>query len=88
MGVGDWLSKTQVFGGFGDWGDIRVPGGVLEYLRIFVLSLGPVFHTRQSPTLLYCFGQVMHISGNKITLIFPLWTSVYPSPLFRPWSLV
>ena len=40
----------------------------------------PVFHTCQSPTLLCCFGQAMHILGNKIILTFPLWTSVFPSP--------
>ena len=49
--------------------------------------IGPVFHTCQSLTLLSCFGQVMHILGNKIAHIFPLWTSVFPIPLFRPWSL-
>ena len=50
-------------------------------------TLGPYFHTCQSPSLLNCFGQVVHILGNKIALVFPLWTPVFPSPLFRPWSL-
>ena len=66
VGVGDWLSKTQVFGGFSDWGDIRVPGGLLGYLRVRVLSLRPVFHSCQSPTLLNCFGSGDAILGSKI----------------------
>ena len=32
--------------------------------------IGPYFHTCQSPTLLYCFGQVMHNLGNRVALIF------------------
>ena len=42
MGFGAWLDKPK-FGGFGDWGDIRVPGELLECLQVRVLSLGPVF---------------------------------------------
>ena len=42
MGFGDWLGNPG-FGGFGDWGDIRAPGGLLGCLWDRVLSLGPVF---------------------------------------------
>ena len=41
-------------------------------------ALDPYFHTCQSPTLLNCFGQVMHILVIKIALIFPICTSVFP----------
>ena len=39
---------------------------------------GPYFHICQSPNLLNCFGQVMHVLGIKIALIFPICTSVLP----------
>ena len=42
MGFGVWLGNPG-FGGFSDWGDIRVPGGLLGCLQVRVLSLGPVF---------------------------------------------
>ena len=42
MGFRVWLGN-QCFGGFGDWGDIRVPGRLLGCLEVRVLSLGPVF---------------------------------------------
>ena len=77
---------NQCFGRFGDWGDKRVPRGLPGCLRVHVLSLGPVFHTCQSPTLRNCLGQVIHILGIKIALIFPLCTSVFTGSLFRPWK--
>ena len=40
-------------------------------------ALGPYFHVCQSPTLLNCFGQVMHILGIEIALIFRICTSVF-----------
>ena len=40
MGFGVWLGNPG-FGGFRDWGDIRVPGGLLGWLCL--LSLGPIF---------------------------------------------
>ena len=77
MGIEDWFGNPGS-GGFSYWGDIRVPGGLLGCLRIRVLTWDPYFHTCQSPTLLNCFGQVMHILGIKIALIFPICTSVFP----------
>ena len=38
--------KTHVLdvGGFGDWGDTRVPGGLLRYLRVLrIVFRGPYF---------------------------------------------
>ena len=49
-------------------------------------ALGPYFHMCQSLTLLNCFGQVMYILGIKIALKFPLYTSLFPGSLFRPWK--
>ena len=42
MGFGVWLGNPG-FGGFGDLGDMRVPGGLPGCLRVRVLSLEPVF---------------------------------------------
>ena len=53
-------------------GDIRVPRGLLGYLWVRMLFLGPVFHTCQSRDFTELFGQVMHILGIEIALIFPL----------------
>ena len=43
-------------------------------------ALGPYFHKCQSPTLLNCFGQVMHILGIKIALIFSIALQYSPFP--------
>ena len=42
MGFGVWLGNPG-FGGFGDWGDVRVPGRLLGCLWVRVLCLGLVF---------------------------------------------
>ena len=42
MGFRNWLGNPG-FGAFGDWGDIRVPGGLLGGPRVHLLFLGPVF---------------------------------------------
>ena len=68
IGLVTQVLEVSVIGG---GGDIPIPSELLGCLRIRVLSLGPYFHTCQSPTLLNCFGQVMHILGIEIALIFP-----------------
>ena len=85
MGFGDWLSNPG-FGGFCDWGDIRVPVGCLGVSGFAYCLCGLYFHMCESPTLLNCFGQVMHILGIKIALIFPICTSVFSVSLFRPYK--
>ena len=64
----------------------KFPSHPPQYLLgIYVTgTLGLYCHTCQSPTLLNCFGQVMHILGIKIALIFPICTSGFPVSLFRP----
>ena len=41
-GIEDWLGNPG-FGGFSDWGDICIPGGLLGCLQVHVLSLVPEF---------------------------------------------
>ena len=68
-------------------GYFSLPPSTIPVRYLCDRCIEPIFHSCQSLTLPNCFGQVMHILGNKIALIFPLWTSISPSPLFRPWTL-
>ena len=74
-------------GGFGDWGDICVPGGLLGYPRVQALPFGACisYMSITDFTKLFWSGDAYLV--NKIALKFSLWTSVFPSPLFRAWSL-
>ena len=42
MGFGDWLGNPG-YGGFSDWGNICVPGGLLGSPWVRILSLEPIF---------------------------------------------
>ena len=63
--------------------DIRVAGGLLGISGFACYHWGPYFHTCQSPTLLNCFGQVMHNLGNRVALIFSSLDFIIPQSLLQ-----
>ena len=66
---------------------ISLPPSTIPIGYLCDKCIGPVFSYVSSATLLDCFGQVMHILGIKIALIFPICTSVFPVSLFRPYKV-
>ena len=74
------VSEVSVIGG-----TYAYQEGCLDVSRFSYGLWGPYFHMCQSPTLLNCFGQVMHIWGIKIALLgISSLHLVFPGSLFRP----
>ena len=78
LGIGSrkpMILEVSVIGG-----NIRVPRGLLGYILVRILSLGPCISNVSITDFTDCFGQVLHILGNKTALTFPLGLQYSPVP--------